>query len=146
MASTLEKIFDHVNGLKASKSDSPSISKMRSLIAQWACNSGVQKCVDQGLTNAILMRSAINPCVKFDFVPRKLNAFIFFNRIFKDVRGVSYCAAVRNGDQTNFNFYLEQLEKTEDDQDRVHLLGALGCASDVTVLAQCVLFAMCFYI
>jgi hypothetical protein len=56
----------------------------------------------------------------------------------RDVRAVSYCAAVRSGDLSDFGFYLARYGKTLNEEERIRILGALGCTSDVDILASCV--------
>jgi len=61
MASKLENVFGYVSGLNVNKQESHSIAKIRSLIANWACKTGLQQCNDQGLANSRQWQKQLDP-------------------------------------------------------------------------------------
>lgn len=87
----------------------------RAIAINWACNTGTEHCVTQ--SNA-----------------RLAQVFSTGNEFHQNVRGVLYCAALRNNTVESFDLVWQRLLTTTDAADRNQLFTALGCTRNADSL------------
>lgn len=89
----------------------------RAIAINWACNTGTEHCITESNT-------------------RLAQVFSAGNEFHQNVRGVLYCAALRNNTAASFNLVWQRLLATTDGADRIQLFAALGCTRDENSLVQ----------
>ncbi|XP_065344833.1 aminopeptidase N-like [Cloeon dipterum] len=122
LSTRLDNVFQHVSGLSVDSAESHATSITRNLISKWACNTGLESCNQQGQALLKQWQSTVQPHVN--------------NPLKEDIKSVAYCAGMRFGNLEDFNFLMSQYASAKSASEQTKLLGALGCATDASILQR----------
>lgn len=89
----------------------------RAIAINWACNTGVEYCITE--SNARLAQVLTSG-----------------GQFHQNVRGVLYCAALRNNTVDSYKLVWDRLLTTTDNADRMQLFTALGCTRNENSLVE----------
>lgn len=120
MQQLLTPIYKETHGLDDVSEDQLDAIKHKSLIAVWACRFDVGDCVKQS-KNLFGEWMAVEKPDEVNSVPL-------------DLRSVVYCTAIRNGDETQWDFLWQRYLNSNVGTEKVLILGALACTREIWIL------------
>ena len=109
-------------GFNMQKSDSIDDQSLRELIVSWMCNIGYDDCQRQSEDLFRAWMQSSNPDQD--------------NPIDPGVRGSVYCQAIKDGDEQEWNFLWQRLQRTSSANERNNIYKGLSCTQEVWILQR----------
>ena len=109
-------------GFNMQKSDSIDDQSLRELIVSWMCSIGYHDCQRQSKDLFRAWMQSANPDQD--------------NPIDPGVRGSVYCQAIKDGDEQEWNFLWQRLQRTSSANERNNIYKGLSCTQQVWILQR----------